>query len=121
MEAVVRAVAPGGDAATYRVQVRADLPPAAGVRSGTFARLRLPAASGEGEAEARLMVPAECVVRRGGLNGVFVLEEGKARLRWIALGAADGPAVEVRAGLAAGERVVRRPAALSDGAAVREE
>jgi hypothetical protein len=71
-------------------------------------------------AEPRLMIPAASVVRRGGLAGVFVVAEGKARLRWIALGAADGAAVEVRAGLVAGERVARDPQGLADGMAVRE-
>lgn len=120
VEAVVRAVAPGGDEATYRVQVRADLAPAAGVRSGTFARLRVPAARDDADAEPRLTIPAGSVVRRGGLAGVFVVADGKARLRWIALGAADGAVVEVRAGLVAGERVARDPQGLSDGMAVRE-
>jgi hypothetical protein len=66
------------------------------------------------------VIPAGSVVRRGGLALVFVVAGGTARLRWVALGAADGASVEVRAGLAAGERVARDPEGLSDGMAVRE-
>lgn len=116
--AVLRAVSPAGDASTHRVFVRADLPPGTAVRPGTFARLRLPAAEDEG-AGVRLAVPLSAVVRRGGLGGVFVVEGSRARLRWVALGAADGAAVEVRAGLEDGERVVLDPGDLADGAAVQ--
>ena len=56
---------------------------------------------------------------RGGLTGVFVVTDGKARLRWIAAGERDGNLIEVRAGLEAGERVVLNPAELTDGVAVR--
>jgi hypothetical protein len=69
---------------------------------------------------ARLTVPAGAIVRRGGLTGVYVVREGRARLRWIAAGDADAGGVEVRAGLERGERVVRDPAGLADGTVVRE-
>jgi membrane fusion protein (multidrug efflux system) len=123
IEATIRAVAPSGDAATHRAQVRADLPATTGVRSGRFARLRLapaPAAKGAAAAEARLVVPESALVRRGGLAGVFVVSGGRARLRWIAAGEPEDGTVEVRAGLRDGERVVTDPSGLSDGAAVQE-
>ena len=41
--------------------------------------------------------------------------EGRARLRWRALGAPLGERVEVRAGLEAGEKVVLDPGDLADG------
>jgi membrane fusion protein, multidrug efflux system len=127
IEATIRAVAPSGDAATHRTQVRADLPERAGVRSGMFARLRLApvpaverAATGAPAEEARLVVPESALVRRGGLAGVFVVSEGRARLRWIAVGEPEDGTVEVRAGLRDGERVVTDPSGLVDGAAVQE-
>jgi membrane fusion protein, multidrug efflux system len=123
IEATVRAVAPSGDAVTHRVQVRADIPRTAGVRSGMFARLRLapaPAAKGAATAEARLVVPASALVRRGGLSGVFVVSDGRVRLRWLAVGEPEAGTVEVRAGLRDGERVVTDPSGLVDGAAVQE-
>jgi RND family efflux transporter MFP subunit len=127
IEAILCAIAPSGDAVTHRAQVRADLPATPGVRSGMFARLRLaPASAVKGVAkgaafeEARLVVPESALVRRGGLAGVFVVSEGRARLRWIAVGEPEAGTVEVRAGLRDGERVATDPSGLVDGAAVRE-
>jgi len=127
IEGAVRAVAPSGDAVTHRTQVRVDLPATTGVRSGMFARLRLapaPAAGGAAKGAAvegeRLVVPESALLRRGGLAGVFVVSEGRARLRWIAVGEPEDGTVEVRAGLRDGERVVTDPAGLVDGVAVKE-
>jgi RND family efflux transporter MFP subunit len=116
LSATVRAVSPAGDVATHRFEVRADLPPAAGLRSGLFVRLLLPSQT----RASRLSLPSRAIFERGGLSGVFVVAEGKARLRWIAVGAAAGGLTEVRAGLDAGERVVLDPRGLEDGAAVTE-
>jgi multidrug efflux pump subunit AcrA (membrane-fusion protein) len=121
--ATLRAVAPSGDPVTHRAQVRADLPATAGVRSGMFARLRLapaPAVKGRAEEEVRLVVPERALVRRGWLAGVLVFSEGRARLRWIAVGESESGSVEVRAGLRDGERVVTDPSGLVDGARVQE-
>jgi RND family efflux transporter MFP subunit len=114
--ATVRTVSPAGDPTTHRFEVKADLPRAAGLRSGLFARLALPSAPGS----PQLNVPATAVFARGGLTGVFVVEGGSARLRFVALGSREGAAVEVRAGLAAGEKVVLDPEGLVDGALVVE-
>jgi hypothetical protein len=58
--------------------------------------------------------------QRGGLHGLFVVADGTARLRWVAVGAADGTSTEARAGVEAGERVVLDPGDLADGAPVVE-
>jgi RND family efflux transporter MFP subunit len=115
--ATVRAVSPAGDPGTGRFEVIADLDGAPGLRSGLFARLQLPAVDA---AAAELAVPAAAVFARGGLTGVFVAEEGAARLRWIALGERRGDLVAVRAGLEPGERVILDPAGLVDGAPVED-
>jgi membrane fusion protein, multidrug efflux system len=127
IDGTIRAVAQSGDAVTHRAQVRVDLPRTTGVRSGMFARLRLgpapavkAAANGAAAEEARLVVPESALVRRGGLAGVFVVREGRARLRWIAVGDPENGTVEVRAGLRDGERVVTDPSGLVDGATVKE-
>lgn len=112
LRAVISAVALAGDPGTHRFEVRADLPAAAGLRSGLFARLALPGAGGE----SGLSVPVEAVFARGGLTGVFVAQDGRAHLRFIAPGARSGATLEVRAGLSEGERVVLEPQGLSDGA-----
>jgi RND family efflux transporter MFP subunit len=114
LQATVRAIAQAGDPATHRFEVKADLPRAEGLRSGLFARLRVPAAEGA----ATLSVPASGVFARGGLTGVFVVADGAARLRWVAAGVPAGGRVEIRAGLEAGERVALDPAGLAEGLAV---
>jgi len=118
VRAVVRAVAPAGDPSTHRFEVKADLPGVAGLRAGLFARLLLPA---PGAAEARLFVPASAVFRRGGLQGVFVIAEGRASLRYVAAGASQAGRTEIRSGVAEGERVALDPAPLADGVRVSEQ
>ena len=115
LTATVSAIAPAGDPTTHRFELKADLPPASGLRAGLFARLMVPGV----KADPRLVIPDLATFERGGLTGVFVVADGKARLRWIATGSREGSRVEVRAGLEAGERVVLSPADLADGAPVR--
>lgn len=117
LAAKVRSVAPSGDPTTHRFEVRADLPPTAGLKAGLFARLVVQAPA----AEPRILVPAESVFERGGLTGVFVVETDTARLRWVAAGATAQGRTEIRAGLEPGEHVVLDPAGLSDGSPVREQ
>jgi RND family efflux transporter MFP subunit len=116
LTATVTAVSAAGDPATHRFEVTADLPATPGLRSGLFARLLVPSPGGA----PRLLVPSAAVVPRGGLHGLFVISEGTARLRWVALGATNGTSTEVRAGVEAGERVALDPATLVDGAPVTE-
>jgi RND family efflux transporter MFP subunit len=116
LRARVTAVSRSGDAFTHRFLVKAALEPVEGLRSGLFARLRVPA-DGQG---GRLTVPAAATVERGGLSGVWVVEGGQARLRWVALGRAEGDDVEVRAGVREGERVVLETDGLTDGVRVVE-
>ena len=111
LQATLRAISDAGDPATHRFEVRADIPAASGLRSGLFARLRVPKPG----APPALYVPRAAIFARGGLSGAFVAAEGRARLRWLALGAPVGERVEVRAGLEAGERVVVGPGDLTDG------
>lgn len=113
----VAAVAPSGDATTHRFEVKVNLPPAAGLRAGLFARLLVPGVA----TDVRLFVPATALVERGGLTGLFVVHDGHAGLRWVAAGAREDDIVEIRAGIEAGERVVVAPVGLVDGDAVREE
>lgn len=63
-------------------------------------------------------VPVSSLVIRGALTGVFVVEENRARLRWLKLGRTRGNRVEVLAGLESGERFGLEPRLLTDGVAV---
>jgi RND family efflux transporter MFP subunit len=114
--ATITAVAPSGDSTTHRFEVKADLPKVAGLRAGLFARLLVPGLAGD----PRITVPAAAVFERGGLTGVFVVADGKARLRWVAPGARDSGTVEIRAGVEPGERVALEPKSLADGTPVKE-
>lgn len=116
-EAVVTALTPGGDALSHRRTFRARVGKVEGeLRTGTFARIEVPAA---GAAASKAMwIPRTALVERGDLTGVFVASSGRAELRWIALGEGAGDLVAVRAGLRPGEAVVDAPGALRDGQAI---
>jgi hypothetical protein len=104
------------DSATRRRTVRVDLPAGVDPPVGAFARLFLP-----GPTEERLVAPARAVVARGGLEMVWAVSpEGRADLRYVRTGAARDGLVELRSGVAAGERVVIDPPAdLEAGTRIR--
>jgi len=114
--ATIRTLAPSADPSTHRFILRADLRPADGLRAGLFARISVPLPG----TERRLLVPEKAVLRRGGLTGVYVVEGGRAWLRWFAPGESFGDSMEVRAGLEDKERVALEPSRLHDGANVTE-
>jgi len=117
----VRAVSRAADPGTHRFEVVADFdPPPAAIASGAYARLRLPTV-GANPPQPELLIPAAAIVERGGLVGVFVAEEGRSLLRWLAPGERRGDRLVVRSGLEAGELVILDPAGLADGDPVSEE
>lgn len=117
--AVVRSVSPALDRQSRRARVKLDFadevasPPAA----GAYVRVRLPAAGAPG-----LRVPADALVVRGQLVGLYLVEGEHLRLRWVRVGERTGGEdglVEILAGLEPEDLVVRRPGpALVDGARV---
>jgi RND family efflux transporter MFP subunit len=99
---VVEAVGPR--ARTFRVEATAtgslqDILP------GTYARLQF----NEGPAATR-WIPSDAIVQRGQLTGVYTVEDGFLRLRWIRIGVERDGAVEFLSGPLGLEQVVRRPA-----------
>jgi RND family efflux transporter MFP subunit len=101
----------------------ARLRPAGGekLEAGAFARVRLApraASATVASTAASLSVPVASLVRRGGLTGVFVAENGVARLRWLRVGRESGESVEVLAGLGPADAVIVNPAGLADGRSV---
>jgi RND family efflux transporter MFP subunit len=116
-EGAVDRVAPAGDAAsrTFDVEIVLDNPDGR-IRSGMFARVVF-----ERGSRSALRVPEGAVVRRGQLEGLFVVgHDGVARLRWARFGRAAGGNVEVLSGLEEGERYVAAPpAGLVDGTRVQ--
>jgi len=88
---------------------------AAGLRTGMYGRALL-----TGPPHRGIAVPSSALVRRGQLSYVFVAgSDGRAHLRMVNAGDGLGDRVEIRAGLAAGDRViVEPPTLLTDGTPV---
>ena len=104
------------DSMSHAFVVKVQLPAGAAVRSGMFARARFT----HGGRDV-LAVPPSAIERRGQLSLAFVVDGSRrARLRALTTGERSEDAVEVLAGLQAGEAVVLSPPArLVDGAEVR--
>lgn len=104
----------GGDPTSHRGSIRARVVKGGeGLRSGAFGRLKMPGPGAKVEEER--FVSKSALVHRGELTGVFVAKDGKAELRWLSLGEAQGDRQPVRAGLAKGEQVIDAPGDLKDG------
>jgi multidrug efflux pump subunit AcrA (membrane-fusion protein) len=113
-EARISEIVPAVDAATRSVTVKIELPGAAALRGGMFGRARFRV----GEKQA-IAAPASALLDRGQIVSVFVVEDGRAKLRLVTPGARDSDKVEILSGLAGGETVVAPvPAGLTDGARV---
>jgi len=96
-------VVPSGDPVTRRYEVDVALPGASEALPGMFGRAEF--AMGTAFAIA---APRQALVRRGGLDGVFVVDERSTiHFRWVRLGGRECSGfVEVTAGLSAGERIL---------------
>lgn len=101
LEGVVSEIAPAADPGSRTFVVKLDLPVTPGLRAGQFGRVAVPV----GHSSA-LRVPAAAVVVRGQMELVFVVGEGKARLRIVKTGKRIGDDVELVSGVDAGESVV---------------
>jgi len=100
---------PAANPATHTLELRLDLPPGTAAVPGMFARAWLP---GGTVASPRFSVPAQAVVRRAELTGVYVIgADGVPLLRQVRLGRTSGEQVEVLAGISANERVALDPQA----------
>lgn len=101
---VIRLVA-SGDPMTRGFEVKIAMPAAPGLHPGMFGRAQFTIGS-----RTAMVVPTGALVDRGGLTGVYVLDErGVMRFRWLRTEhrADEGPIVV--AGLDAGERIVAAP------------
>ena len=104
-------VLPAVDPVTHTGQIRLSLPAGIeGLAPGVFARVWLPGvAVGKSGAE-RLYLPANAIVRRAEMTGVYVVDaQGKPSLRQLRLGQTSGDRVEVLSGLRQGDKVAAEP------------
>lgn len=98
----VQAIAPAVDPSTRTALVKIALSGATDLQSGMFARAWFKL----GERKA-IVVPSTLIVRRGQLEGVYVLgESGEPRFRLIRTGATVGDRTEVLSGLSEGDLIV---------------
>jgi RND family efflux transporter MFP subunit len=105
-------VLPTVDPSTHTVELRVELTAGTvGMTPGMFARLWLPLAyADKAQGAATLSVPLNVIVRRAEMTGLYVLDpNGRAVLRQVRLGRADGGRIEILSGLMPGERVVEDP------------
>lgn len=101
-------VLPTADPATHTFRVRVGLPPNT---PGLWPGMTVKVAFAAGNAQ-RIMVPAAVLVRRGEIDGVYVIgADNSVGLRLVRLGHRNGDDIEVLSGLAAGERIARDPEA----------
>ncbi len=99
---------------TFKVKVAVENP-RHDLKPGMFARAEITI----GVKENALVIPRDAIVTENGRSVVFVVSDGKARVRQIDLGMISGPVVEVRSGVEAGESVVvAGQTDLTDGDAV---
>lgn len=111
IEGTVSEISPVADPVSRTFNVKLDLPPTEGLRTGQFGRVSVPVA------EVRLLlVPRSAVLKRGQMELVFVATDGKAALRLVKTGKVLDDRVEVLSGIEEGEQViVSGVARLTDG------
>ncbi len=104
----VSEIAPVADPASRTFLVKLDLPLEAGLRAGQFGRMAVPTGG-----DPVPQVPTTAVFRRGQIEYVWVVLNGRSQLRMIRTGKQDGTWTEILAGLSPGESVVVSGAAVA--------
>ncbi|EMB4337299.1 efflux RND transporter periplasmic adaptor subunit [Citrobacter freundii] len=111
----IRGIVPSADGVTRRYEVDVELPHDDRLLPGMFGRVEIQLGK-----QPTITVPRTAVVRRGGLDGVFVLQNGVARFRWLRTGRVTGESIAVTAGLSEGEVILALvPDTVYDGTPVQ--
>jgi len=97
----IYALVSAADPKTRTHTVKLSLPDVNDVNSGTFARVSFK----RGERQT-MMLPVSAVINRAGIDGVFVVENGKAFFHMVRTGAVMGDMIEIQSGLVLGEQIV---------------
>ena len=116
-------VFPTADVASHSVNVRVTLPALdPSPVPGTTAKVMFAADAAEADgANGGVLVPASSIAQRGELSVVYVVSDGRLLLRQLRLGGRRGDAVEVIAGLRAGEVVAADPLAATQAIAAQRK
>ena len=117
LQATVSEISPVADPVSRTFLVKLDLPDDAGLRPGQFGRVAVPVA-----ATQLLLVPRQSVLRRGQIEVVFVVRDGRATLRLVKTGKLVAGKTEILSGLEPGDPVVTSDASqLTDGQPVTSQ
>jgi RND family efflux transporter MFP subunit len=102
IKGTIQRIIPSGDPVTRRYQVEVALPVSPEILPGMFGRAEFVLDSSPAPA-----IPKQVLVKRGGLEGVFVVEGNNvAHFRWLRLGREWNGLMEVTSGLSVGERIL---------------
>ncbi len=102
IDGIIARIVPAGDSTTRRYKIKIALSNDEGLLSGMFGRVNF--ILGE---KSAVIIPASALVERGGLQGVFVInDQQEAYFRWLNLGAETKEGIEVRAGLVINEKII---------------
>ncbi|WP_456388714.1 efflux RND transporter periplasmic adaptor subunit [Profundibacter sp.] len=96
-------IIPSGDPVTRRYDVEIALPAGQEAFPGMFGRAHFITGT-----DVIVVVPTDALLERGGLKGVFVVEDDHAKFRWLRLGRIFADTTEVRVGLDGGETILAR-------------
>lgn len=111
----IRGIVPSGDDVTRRYEINVLLPDDPALVPGMFGRAEIRLGSYQAS-----VVPRSAITKRGGLDGVFVVENGIAHFRWLRTGRELNGTIEVTSGLKGGEMILADvDGRLPDGARVK--
>jgi len=102
----------------FRIEAHFEAGPSGlpNIAPGTFVRIEL-----DEPTSTTRWIPADAIISRGQLNGVYVVDGEQLRLRWVRLGQRIDDTVELLAGPPPSALLVRHPAAsIADGQPVAE-
>ncbi len=117
LKGTIREIMPDISPSTRTFIIKIDLPDKS-LKSGLFARVRIPVGSRD-----VLLIPESAVVRKGQLTGVYVVDaKGIITYRLIKEGGSSGKGIEVLSGLKQNERIITSGVSRAiDGGIVRGE
>jgi RND family efflux transporter MFP subunit len=97
----VAEIAPAANPQSRTAPVKINIEYNTALRTGQFARVILPVALAK-----TLFIAKSAVIPFGQMDKVFVVEDGKAKLRLVRTGSQSGDLVEILAGITDGDRVI---------------
>ena len=101
IEGTVSEISPVADPVSRTFNVKLDLPPTEGLRTGQFGRVSVPVAEVQ-----LLLVPQTAVLKRGQMELIFIAKDCKAALRLVKTGKTLDDRIEVLSGLEEGEQII---------------